>query len=255
MSSTSVSILIPLRGPAPGLPSTLETIEQYLQTTGFEFDIRVLDVRDGDGYGAMIRRGTADAKGSVIVIVDPELPYPVSAIGDAVALIESGSTAVVFGKLAPARYAPVRWFLVPILPDPRVRLKALSSDAARLLVGESKQIDGGFDLELAYLASKYGFRIESLDVAASHHTQGSFGVIGALRTTIAIRLTDRNKGYRAPRRCPVCFSSEVWSWAQIPGNVVRACSRCKCRYLNHFDVNENAPPVRRELRPNTPATE
>jgi 2-polyprenyl-3-methyl-5-hydroxy-6-metoxy-1,4-benzoquinol methylase len=179
----------------------------------------------------------------------------VSAIGDAVALIESGSTAVVFGKFAPARYAPVRWFLVPILPDPRVGLKAFSSDAARLLVGESKQIDGGFDLELAYLASKYGFRIESLDLAASHHTRASFGIVGALRTAIAIRLTDRNNGYRAPRRCPVCFSSEVWSWAQIPGNVVRACSRCKCRYLNHFDVNEDAPPVRRELRPNMPATE
>ena len=159
MSSTSVSILIPLSGPAPELPTTLETIEQYLQTTGFEFDVRVLDARDGAGYGAMLRRGASDAKGSVIVIVDPELPYPVSSIGDAVALIESKSAEVVFGGFASRAYAFVRWFLVPILPDPRLKLKAFSSDAARLVVGESKQIGGGFDLELAYLASKYGFRI------------------------------------------------------------------------------------------------
>jgi len=94
MSSTSVSILVPLAGPAPELPSTLETIEHYLQATGFAFDIRVLDRRDGAGYGAMIRRGAADAGGSVVIIVDPDLPYPVSAIGDAVALIESGAAAV-----------------------------------------------------------------------------------------------------------------------------------------------------------------
>src|SRR5437762_9851219 len=91
MSSTSVSILVPLLAPAPELPSTLETVEQYLQTTGFAFDIRVLDSRDGEGYGAMIRRGAADAKGSVIVVIDSDLPHPVSAIGDAVALIESRS--------------------------------------------------------------------------------------------------------------------------------------------------------------------
>src|ERR1700758_4157346 len=100
MSSTSVSILVPLLAPAPELPSTLETVESYLQNTGFEFEIRVLDSRDGDGYGAMIRRGAADAKGSVIVVIDSDLPYPVSAIGDAVALIESGSAAVVVGNFA-----------------------------------------------------------------------------------------------------------------------------------------------------------
>src|SRR5258706_469312 len=74
MSATSVSVLVPLMGPSAELPSTIETIERYLQTTGFAFDIRVLDRRDGAGYGAMIRRGTADAGGRVIVIVDHDLP-------------------------------------------------------------------------------------------------------------------------------------------------------------------------------------
>ncbi len=255
MSSTSVSVLIPLTGPAPELPSTLETVEQYLLTTGFEFDVRVLDSRDGDGVGAMVRRGASEAKGTVIVVIDSHLPYPVNAIGDAVALIESGSAEVVFGNLASTRHVLLRWFLVPILPDPTLRLKAFSSDAARLLIAESKLSDGGFDLEVAYLANKYGFRIESLRVNADGHARPSFGAISGLQSAIAIRLMDRNNGYRAPRRCPVCFSSEVWSWAQIPGNVVRACSRCKCRYLNHFDVAEDAQPVRRELRPNSPVAD
>ena len=239
MSSTSVSILVPLIGPAPELPATLEAIEQYLHGTGLEFDVRVLDSRDGDDYGARIRRGASEAKGSVVVIVDPRLAYPVSAIGDAVALIESGSAEVVFGNVASARYAPLRWLLVPILPDPALHLKAFSANAARLLIGESTLSSAGYDLEIAYLADG----------------QPSFDVFTAIRSAITIRLTDRNNGYRAPRRCPVCFSSEVWSWAQIPDNVVRACSRCKSRYLNQFDATEEVPPVRRELRAHAPTTD
>jgi SAM-dependent methyltransferase len=59
--------------------------------------------------------------------------------------------------------------------------------------------------------------------------------------------------YRAARRCPVCFSNEVWSWAQIPGNVVRACKRCKCRYLNSAPDMDDTHPVRRVLRAHSPA--
>ncbi|HEX9492627.1 MAG TPA: bifunctional glycosyltransferase/class I SAM-dependent methyltransferase [Thermoanaerobaculia bacterium] len=254
MSSTSVSILVPLTRSVPELPSTLESVEKYLQTTGFDFDVRVLDTRDGDGYGAMMRRGAAEAKGSVVVVIDPELPYPVSAIGDAVALIESGSAEVVFATQTANRpkFLLLRWFLVSILSDPTLYLKAFSSHAARLLIGESKQNGGGFDLELAYLANKYGFRVEMLPVDGDGRMKPTFTTIGGLASVIAIRMTDRKNGYRAPRRCPVCFSSEVWSWAQIPGNVVRACSRCKSRYLSHFEAAEDARVVRRELRPNIP---
>jgi len=249
MSATSVSILIPLMGLSAELPSTLETIERYLQTTGFAFDIRVLD-RRGAGYGAMIRRGTADAGGSVIIIVDHDLPYPVSAIGDAVALIESGAAEVVFARRARCRDSIVlRSLLVPILPDPALHLKAFSAEAAGLLITESKLRGGGFDLEAAYLANKYGFRIERLTVHAQPASaKKTFGFWRGIASCFAIRMTDRRNGYRAPRRCPVCLSNEVWNFDQIPGNVVRACSRCKCRYLGRFEIDDDTRPVRRVLR-------
>jgi SAM-dependent methyltransferase len=255
MSSTSVSILVPLIGPSAELPSTLETIERYLQATGFAFDIRVLDRRDGAGYGAMIRRGAADAGGSVIIIVDHDLPYPVSAIGDAVALIESGAAEVVFARREGCRDSAVlRSLLVPILPDSSLQLKAFSSEAARLLIAESKLNGGGFDLEAAFLANKYGFRIERLTVRAEA-TPARFGFGHALASALSIRMTDRRNGYRAPRRCPVCFSNEVWNFDQIPGNVVRACSRCKCRYLGRFEVDVDTRPVWRVLRAQQAAIE
>jgi len=253
MSATSVSVLVPLTQPSAALPSTIEQVESYLQMTGFDFEVRVLDSRDGDTVGAMIRRGVSDARGSVLAVIDPALPYPVDAIGDAVALIESGSADLVFGMRSQAVRANLllRMLLVPILPDPRVRFLAFSADAARLLIGQSRAGRSGLELETAYLAGKYGFRVERLPLPiepapASFHL-GS-GVAAAMR----IRMTDRKNGYRAPRRCPVCFSTEVWNWAQIPGNVIRACSRCKCRYLVRSERVEEAHRVWREPRPPAP---
>jgi len=260
MTATSVSVIVPLDGQCPELPDTLEAIERYLQSTGFAFDIRVVDSRDGNGYGAMIRRGALDAKGSVVIIVDPDLPYPAGAIGNAVAMIESGATDVVFGiregHRDERRHFLIRWFLVPELPDPCVRLKAFSSDAVKLIFSEAKQDGGAIDLELAYLANKYGFRIEPVMLAPVRAPRAkTFGAIGGLISVTSIRLTDRNNGYRAARRCPVCFSSEVWSCAQIDGNIVRSCSRCKCRYLNQFADLDDTHPVRRVLRAHPPAAD
>ena len=254
MSATSVSVLVPLIGRSVELPDTLESIEHYLQTTGFEFDIRVLDKRDGE-YGAMLRRGVSEAKGSVVVIVDADLPYPVSAIGDAVAMIESGAADVVFGHGQDERGGSVllRSLLVSILPEPALHLKAFSAGAAQLLAGESKLAGSGFDLEIAYLANKYGFRVEGIPLPLSKRRLAPRH--SAILAAIRIRLTDRRNGYRAARRCPVCFSSEVWSWAQIPGNVVRSCGRCKCKYLNRFDEEGGALPVRRELRAHSLASD
>ena len=242
MSSTSVSVIVPARGPG----FSPAPIERYLETTGFTFEILQ---PEGDAYGSAVRRGVSDAKGSVVVIVDGELPYPVSAIGDAVAMVESGATDVVFASTREGDDGSplLRWMLVPILPDPSLHLKAFSSPAAKLVIGETRLDDGGCDLEIAFLANKYGFRVERL-VVQTTSMDGSF----ALPWAFSIRLANRRHAYRAARRCPVCFSAEVWSCAQIPGNVVRACRRCKCRYLNQFMDDEGASPVRRVLRAHAP---
>lgn len=234
MSSTSVSVVIPEPADAP-------PIERYLETTGLTFEI--------------VRR-VSEARGAVIVIVDRGVPYPPSAIGDAVAMVDSGTTDVVFGTMRDFHSsALLRWLLVPILPDPRLRLKAFSSAAGKLIFSESRVNDDG-GLEIAFLANKYGFRVERLVVQSESHRRLSGGVLSALK----IRLANRRNAYRPARRCPVCFSPEVFSAAQIPGNVVRACRRCKCRYLNQFTDYEGTHPVRRVVLrangpPETPAYE
>jgi len=251
MSATSVSVLVLDNERAPAIAA----IRDYLQSTGFEFEILPLD---GDAYGALLRRGIADAKGETIVVVDRDLPYAVSAIGDAVAMIRSGATDIVFGTTThdDSGFTIIRRLLVAILPDPTIRLKAFSAHAARLSIGETKLDGGECDLEIAFLANKYGFRVESLHVdVAPRDVAPSFTSFGSIGAAFGIRMTNRNMGYRAARRCPVCFSNDIWTWAQIPGNVVRACMRCKCRYLNQFAEAGEDQPVRRVLRGHPPAQE
>lgn len=255
MSSTSVSVLMPLIGSGSPPIAARQAIERYLASTGFDFEILPLAE---ESYGASVRRGVSEAKGNVVVIVDSTLPYPVGAIGDAVAMIDSGGTDIVLATTRrddETRHPLLRWFLVSIVPDPAIRLKAFSSAAAKFVVGESKLTGGGCELEVAFLANKYGFRVERIHVHCDPKLMPdrAFGGVTGLPSLIAIRMNDRRMKYRAARRCPVCFSNEVWSWAQIPGNIVRSCYRCKSRFLNHFHAGDESLPVRRELRAYTPA--
>jgi len=246
MSSTSVSVVLPFCGARSG--AAVEAIERYLETTGFTFEVLA---PESEQYGIALRRGVSDAKGRVIVVVDPELPYPVGAIGDAVAMVESGATDVVFASTAADHRGPaiLRWLLVPILPDAAIQLTAFSS-AAKLIAGETRLTDARCHLEIAFLANKYGFRIEPL-VVQSPRSKRAYGALDGVPSAISVRLANRRNAYRAARRCPVCFSYAVWTCAQIPGNVIRACRRCKCRYLNQF-TDEPGSPVRRVLRAHAP---
>ena len=254
MSSASVAVLIPLAKRSLDLPATIEAVETYLHSTGFSFVVRVVDCSEAT-YGTALRRTVAELPDRLIVILDPDLPYPVTAVGNAIALIESGAAEVVFAQRADASLFPfLDWLLVPELPDAGLYFKAFDADVARLLFSESKLGGSGCDLEFAYLANKYGFRVESLAVEASRVERTPISWGRALLAAIAVRMNDRRNAYRAPRRCPVCFSTEVWSCAQIDGNVVRACGRCKCRYLNRLPEPETGP-VRRVLRAHAEAPE
>jgi SAM-dependent methyltransferase len=257
MSATSVSVLLPLAGDAREAQPACAAVASFLESTGFDFEVLTLAPRQGETYGALLRRGCSEAHGETIVIADADLPYPVSAIGDAIAMIRSGGTDVVFGTtLAEPHHALIRWLLVDILPDPTLRLKAFTGHAARLAVVETKLAGASCELEIAFLANKYGFRVEPLHVTLTNRAPRERAFTNlSLGAVTSIRMTARRMGYRASRRCPVCFANDVWTAAQIPGNVVRACSRCKCRYLAQFSDAEVTQAVRRVLRSHPPATE
>lgn len=248
MSAPGVSVVVPAR---QGIQPSLDALERYLESTGLTFEVLSPRGDEGDGIGAVLRRGVSEAKGRVIVIADPQFPYPLQAIGDVVAMVESGAADVVFGagREEYRGHPLVRGWLAGALPDPFVPLSAFSSSAGKTVYGESRLRGAACAFEVAFLANKYGFRVEYLVVHGYREGARPVSLGSALRATIAIRMANRRQAYRAARRCPVCFSNEVFTCAQIPGNVVRSCRRCKCRYLNQFTGEEGTHPVRRVLRP------
>src|SRR5258706_14663135 len=135
----SVSVLLPLAGDARDAQPACEAIALFLRSTGFDFEVIPLIPTGGERYGALLRRGLSEAKGEIIVIADEDLPYGAAAIGDAIAMIQSGATEIVFPTTTDdSSHALIRWLLVDILPDPVIRLKAFTADAARLAIGETK---------------------------------------------------------------------------------------------------------------------
>lgn len=218
--------------------------------------VRLLALASNQGKGAAIKRGVQESRGEVIAFIDADLPYSVQNLGDVIALVQSGATDIAIGGrdlrasdtdfsypllrriMGKSFSLIVRTFLVRNIPDTQCGLKAFSSDAARLLFSESRISGFGFDFEILYLANKYGYRIERVPVSLTHRHESKVRLlrdsIRMLLDVYRVRRHNRQMTYRAPRRCPVCFSAEVWTLTQIRRDVIRACSRCKCRYLATF---------------------
>ncbi len=285
MPSPDVSIVIPAFNEEASLGRTLSEITEWLRRTGLEYEILVVDdgstdaTRDlvaefgagdsavrllslarNEGKGAAVKRGVLEARGEVIAFIDADLPYQPDNLGQAIALVHSGTTDIAIGgrDLDSSESDPsyplvrrfmgwafsfvVRTFLVPRIPDTQCGLKAFSSGAAKVLFSETRLSGFGFDFEILFLARKYGFRIERIPVAMSHRHESKVRLLGdslqMLFDVYRVRRLNRLMVYRAPRRCIVCFSAEVMTLTQIRSFVVRACHRCKCRYLHDFPSEE-----------------
>lgn len=222
--------------------------------------IRSFSLDRNRGKGAAVRQGVREARGEVVAFIDADLPYRLQNLGDAIALVQSATADIAIGgrDLAASEVDPsypglrrfmgrsfslvVRLVLFRGIPDTQCGLKAFSRRAAKLLFAESK-VDGfGFDFEILFLANRHGFRIERIPVSMSHRHESKVRLVrDSLRMVadlVRVRLLDAKMAYRAPRRCPVCFSVQVRSLTNAGGYLVRECLRCRCRYLAEFPSEE-----------------
>lgn len=285
MPRPAISIVVPAFNEARTIGETVRRLDRYFDDTGLGYEIVVVDDGSTDdtaavvsraieisprvrliscernlGKGAAVRSGVLDSSGEVVAFVDADLPYAIQSVGDAVALVQAGLTDVAVGSrnrgagplslsrrvLAKALSVIVTGFVLRRVSDVQCGLKAFSREAASRLFGESRLEGASFDVEILYLADKYGYRVQPVPVEWSPSKARRFVFAESWRLArdlVRVRANDRKGLYRLPRRCPVCFSAEVGSLAQLGGQVVRVCRRCRCRFFSGFASREEGDEI------------
>ena len=157
-----------------------QTVE-LLQRTGFA-NMRVLVAEKNGGKGMAVKRGVMAARGKYILFSDADNSTPIEEVSKLLAHLETGQYDVAVGSRA-ADGAEVskkslfrkvlsgglRWIVKAFfrigVKDTQCGFKMYTRDAANRL-HTAQTIDGfSFDLEILYLAGKFGFRVAEVPVS------------------------------------------------------------------------------------------
>lgn len=146
-------------------------------------ETRLLAQGSNMGKGAAVRRGMLEARGSVRIFTDADFSTPVHEVAKVIPLISSGEYDVVIGSRAAERRALVKkhqpWYreamgrfynvLVQLfvfrgIRDTQCGFKGFSGDAAQILFSKLQVKGFSFDVEILYLARRYGYRIKEIAI-------------------------------------------------------------------------------------------
>jgi len=148
------------------------------------------------GKGAAVRRGMLEAKGKVRVFTDADFSTPVSELSKVIPLISSGDYDVVIGSRALDGRALVKkhqpWYreamgrfyniFVQVLvfrgiKDTQCGFKGFSDHAAQILFSKQRVNGFSFDVEILYLARRYGYRIREIAVEWYNDERSTVGAL------------------------------------------------------------------------------
>lgn len=272
MAPPTVSVVLLARDASGPISDDLTRLAGVLRGTGLTHEILVVSddeptrviVRQRAAYdrsvrfvetterldGAAIRRAVSDARGELIVICTSDCPHRMRDVEYAIAMVHSRATDMAIGIADPgwssdagrqmSRGRSVRRLTRFILgcgtAETLSEFRVMHANAAKLLYAESKLNSAALHYEILFLAFKYGFRVEYLPMAMLADSAAAQVTCdwSTVRDAIRVRRFNAQQMYRSARRCPVCFSADVFTFDQINGHSVRECHRCRCRYLAEF---------------------
>jgi dolichyl-phosphate beta-glucosyltransferase len=158
--------------------------------------VRFIPLGKNMGKGAAVRRGMLEAKGKIRIFTDADFSTPVKEVAKIIPLIDSGEYDVVIGSRAAEGRALVKkhqpWYremmgrfyniMVQTLvfrgiKDTQCGFKGFSDHAAQILFSK-QQVNGfSFDVELLYLARRYGYRIREIAIEWYNDERSTVGAL------------------------------------------------------------------------------
>jgi dolichyl-phosphate beta-glucosyltransferase len=247
-----LSVVIPAYNEERRLPTTLERLHGYLSSQPYTWEVLVVcngcidatpvlarTFGDHDsrfraielperGKGKATRCGGLEARGEIVFLCDADLSMPPERLADFLSAIEKAD--IVAGSreaVGSHRYAEpwhrhimgrvfnrlVQFVAVPGIDDTQCGFKAFRRDAAQDLFGQQTLDGWGFDVELLFLARKYGYVVEELGIDwffdADTRVRPGIDTLQMIGELIAIRVRDMRGIYRAPAESTPCSADST----------------------------------------------
>jgi dolichyl-phosphate beta-glucosyltransferase len=237
--STALSLILPAYNEQARLPFTLAEINAYVCAEQLDCDVIVVDNGSHDatsavvqqamqrfptlrllrtdrrGKGLAVRTGMLAARGDVAVFADADLSWPVEELSRFSALVDD-RTPIVIGsregsgarRIGEPVYRHVmgrvfnrvvQAFAVPGVEDSQCGFKAFRLDVAQAIFGRQR-IDGfGFDVEVLYLARRFGFGVRIVPLRWEHKENSRVApvrdTLGMLSDVARVRVNDWRGAY------------------------------------------------------------
>ncbi len=237
-----LSIVIPAYNERQRLPHSLKVVRKYLARQSFAAEVIVVDDGSGDGTaelvehramhwralrlirtahqgkGGAVRAGLLAARGVYSFICDADFSMPVTEIAkflppqladpELAIAVREGPEAHRYGEpyfrhvMGRIYNAVVRTLALPGIQDSQCGFKLIRSDIARRLAA-AQTLDGwGFDVELLYLARRWGYQIAEIGInwyyAPSSRISPLRDALSMTRDVLRVRRNARAGVYERP---------------------------------------------------------
>ncbi len=159
---------------------TVEWVSDFVKTHP-SGRFKLLSNEKNEGKGFTVRRGILASRGKFILVTDADLSAPIKEVDKLINALESGYDIAIGSRAVRAEGADVQQslkrrvagrvfnFLVRLIIlkgflDTQCGFKCFKKEAAFKLFGMQKLNGFSFDVEILYLAKKYGFKIKEVAV-------------------------------------------------------------------------------------------
>lgn len=239
-----LSIVIPAYNEAARLPRTVAEVSAWLDAARPDSEIVVVDDGSTDdtravlgamreprlvtifaaenrGKGAAVTRGVLAARGEQIVFLDADLAYPLEQLDALLARLDAGADVAIGARDLlreenRASYAPIRRAATAIFNglvtltvglkarDTQCGFKAFRRAAARALFSTLTTERFGFDVEVLFLAERWGLRVDRVPVRMRANVESSVRLVGDSLNMAAdlLRIRARSRRGVYPARMP-----------------------------------------------------